>query len=559
MVCKRNQSKAILFLLFFFFYKIYCFAPYESADLIVKTNEGPVQGHFDIPNGGSIVFRGVPYAKNPPGRFVPPEPAEDRGTTVYDALNFASPCLQKDFSQNGDIVGSEDCLYLNIWIPGAANSHIFKSTVIYKKPVVIAFHDGFQGFGSGNDSSIIGNIFADGGNAIWVSVNYRLGIWGFLAHPGLSIQQGGFSGAYGTLDQILAVKWVKANIRRFGGDPDKITLYGIGGGATAVTSLISYDKLKGCAKAALIESPYVLWQQTLSHVESTYQTLINQNLNCTGFQNPVDCIKGVSDVALCDAVYPAYNMGDPFSPENFPNHIFMAPAGSITTKSILQTLKTCPPDTDITLLVGNSLNESKWYSDVVFPRSPTLAGPIVRPLILEFLKRLFPAEIGNVAGLNTAVNFVIAQYSSNWDEIVSDAQFVCSTYALLNCTKLSGFDQLYHYVISSGSTLTFETNHHGAGNPYWTKQYYHNKFGNDTHPVQRDYLISHQMDKWFNAVLKNVDPNNGQSLGPVPLSGWPKWDCIDQRYADIRDFPIPWKTLPTAFQRCEDIWFKAFV
>ena len=541
-----------------------CSNPFSETNLIVQTNEGPVQGYYDTPNGKSIRFSGIPYAETPTSRFEPPQSPSDRNNVLYDAKEFASPCLQKDLSNNGVLIGSADCLYLNIWIPGGLkNGRVFRTPLVKRKPVIVAFHDGFQAYGSGNDSNIVGNMAAHDGDIIWVTMNYRLGIWGFMAHSGLSIQQGGFSGAYGTLDQIQALKWVKANIARFGGDPGQIGLYGVGGGAEAVSTILSYEKMRGFYKFALIESPYLLWQQTLSDVENKYQLLINQNLNCSGYPNTVMCVKGVSNEELSDAIYPSlpqpyYSSGDPFEPSNFFDHIFTAPAGSITTKSTLQTIRDCPEAQDTILFIGHSMNESEWYSNSILPRSPVLNTITVEPMIREFLKRLFPIMTGNTIALNNAVNFVVTSYGSDWKRIVSDAQYVCSTYALLNSTSLGNFNRLYHYVIDSKSSMTERTNHHGSGNPYWTKIFELNRFNNVTLPDQKDYFIAFQLKNWLMAALKNDDPNKAILNGPDQFTGWPKWDRDDERYAHVEDYPILHSSHPTSFENCRNIWFKAY-
>ena len=536
-----------------------------DANLVAHTQEGPVKGYFDQPNGGSIVFRGIPYAKNPPMRFQPPEAPIDRGDTLYEAFEFQSPCTQKDFSDNGVLKGSDDCLYVNIWVPGGEeNSKIFRTTKYHKKPVIIAFHDGFQGFGSGADPSIHGSTIVNEKNVIWVTVNYRLGIWGFLAHPDLSSNSNGISGMYGALDQIQAVKWVKENIGRFGGDPDHITLYGVGGGSVAVATLLTYKGLKGYIKAAIMESPYLLWQKTLQQTQNYYENITNNNMEpCEDFGSIQQCLYEASNTQLCELFYPGdlappnYNPGDPFAPNNFQGTIFMIPTGTLTTQSILSVLKTCPPDTDVTLLIGHSISESNWYSNLIFPRSPILDDSSVTPLIEDFLETLFPSETDPTDILN-AVNFVKAQYGNNWSEIVSDAEFVCSTLQLLNCTKYGGFDRVYHYIMNTSTPMVYDLNYHGSGNFYWTKNFYENKFGNATLPIALDHKISYQKQIRMEGTSINCDPNKGLFDGFNPLTGWPKWDYETQWYSDVIDFPIPLNKEPQPFKNCVNIWYEAF-
>ncbi len=167
-----------------------------------------------ITNQGGAVFKGIPFAQPPIRELRWREPLPVRPWTgVRDAAAFASPCMQ------GGAAGadsSEDCLYLNIWTPEwPAKS---------RKAVMVWFHGGGNFAGAASDPIFDGESLARQG-VVLVTAQYRLGVFGFLAHPDLTKESAHHSsGNYGLLDQIAALRWVRDNIARFGGDPGYVTI-----------------------------------------------------------------------------------------------------------------------------------------------------------------------------------------------------------------------------------------------------------------------------------------------------------------------------------------------
>lgn len=192
---------------------------------------------------GVVAFLGVPYAAPPVGeaRWRPPAPVADwQGTR--DATKFGPAAAQEAVPQNslfhgGETVFSEDCLYLNIWSPPAV--------VQTSCPVIIWLHFGAFGFCSGQHPVTDGAAFSRRGIVV-VTLNYRLGRFGFLAHPALSQDAAsGCSGNYGLMDQIAALRWVQDNIAAFGGDSDRVTIYGASSGAFSVSALMASSHARG--------------------------------------------------------------------------------------------------------------------------------------------------------------------------------------------------------------------------------------------------------------------------------------------------------------------------
>lgn len=244
--------------------KIFCFMTILAAMLtgcsqdktIVKVEGGKVKG-VETTLEGVYVYKGIPYAAAPVGdlRWKAPQPVTPwKGVKLADT--FGAPCLQEkhqpggytsEFFFDGDPEFSEDCLYLNVWTkaPGETDR---------KLPVALWIHGGAYTSGWGWEPEMDGKVWASK-DVVLVTINYRLGVFGFLAHPFLSAEnEHHVSGNYGLLDQIAAVKWVHENIAAFGGDPDNITIVGQSAGAGSVKNLVSSPLTGGLIKKAVIQS-----------------------------------------------------------------------------------------------------------------------------------------------------------------------------------------------------------------------------------------------------------------------------------------------------------------
>src|SRR5690242_12298599 len=190
--------------------------------LVVRTDKGKVRG---FTADGADKFLGIPYAAPPVGarRWRPPAPAAS-WHGVHDATSYGSRCPQT-VSSNGPGSENEDCLYLNVFRPaGHRRRHV---------PVLVMIHGGglVNGAGDQHDGALIAR--TDG--VVVVSFNYRLGVFGFLALPGLSGEAPDHaSGDYGVLDQQAAIRWVHRNIAAFGGDPRRVTIDGESAGGWSV-------------------------------------------------------------------------------------------------------------------------------------------------------------------------------------------------------------------------------------------------------------------------------------------------------------------------------------
>ena len=249
----------------------------ENPGTLVMTAMGPIQGTI-TKDENVFNYKGIPYAKPPLGklRWSPPEET-DSWAEVKLANSYGNRCMQPDDTEDGYfnrlIEGhglnkfltylikkgvasqkpapmSEDCLYLNIRTDNIRGDKKGKKL----KPVMVWIHGGGHQFGSGNDSWYQNNTLVNKG-VVLVTINYRLGVMGYMAHPSLSKSDpNGVSGNYGTLDQIAALEWVQKNINSFGGDPNNVTIFGESAGAWSVTELMATPLAGGLFHKAIGQS-----------------------------------------------------------------------------------------------------------------------------------------------------------------------------------------------------------------------------------------------------------------------------------------------------------------
>lgn len=213
----------------------------------VETSSGRVAGTALA--SGVRAYLGVPFAAPPTGdlRWAPPKPSHWTG--IFNADRKGPACIQvlrpHDINHYfGEEATGEDCLTLNLWTNAKAGE---------KRPVVVFIYGGGFTIGSSGMANYDGEAMANAG-AVFVNFNYRVGALGFLAHPELTKEQGGASGNYGLMDQTLALQWVRDNIAKFGGDPDKVVIMGQSAGAGSVAAQVLAPAARGLFRAAVMSS-----------------------------------------------------------------------------------------------------------------------------------------------------------------------------------------------------------------------------------------------------------------------------------------------------------------
>jgi len=243
----------------------------EQSRPVVQTTAGSVEG---IVKDATVYYLGIPYAEPPVGklRWQPPQPKQPwKG--VLDATEYQNHCIQfplnKTVQVGALINASEDCLFLNVYTRRAEISRDNR-----RKPVMVWIHGGANIIGASDYTDPAPLL--ETGDVIVVSMNYRLGAFGFMAHPALAAEGHPFAN-YGVLDQQLALKWVRDNISRFGGDPLNVTIFGISAGGLNVTTHLISPGSAGLFQKAIIQSgAYLLDTPSLSYSEGLGTSVANR-------------------------------------------------------------------------------------------------------------------------------------------------------------------------------------------------------------------------------------------------------------------------------------------
>lgn len=254
-----KNTLPLLLTLYFFIFSNYTFAHNKKillANKSVTVTGGRVQG--SLSDHGVLSFRGIPYAAPPIGELrwkapQPPLPWEGtRNATHFGPRPVQESNLLYEFRSKEM---SEDCLYLNVWTSARSNQE--------KRPVYVFIHGGSFIHGDGSQPAYDGESMAEQG-IVYVSINYRLGVFGFMSHPELSQESGyGGSGNYGLLDQVAALEWIKKNISQFGGDPNRVTIGGESVGAQSVSAHLVSSLSRGLFSAAIAESGSLIDVRTM--------------------------------------------------------------------------------------------------------------------------------------------------------------------------------------------------------------------------------------------------------------------------------------------------------
>ncbi|TPQ16117.1 carboxylesterase/lipase family protein [Streptomyces sporangiiformans] len=259
---------------------------------LVRTEQGWVRGET---TAEGRQFLGIPYAQQPVGDLRWREPRSvERWQGVRAARDFGNRCVQTKSWDPGyeEPSHTEDCLDLNVYVPEGAG----------RRPVMVWLHGGGLTAGAGED--IVPDTFARQTGTVVVTVNYRLGAMGFLAAAGLDREtRDGVSGNFGMLDQRAALRWVRANIGRFGGDPGRVTIAGESAGGRSVCTQMASPMSRGLYRAGIVQSGAYEDCAARTHKEAVTQgAAFMKKLGCTS----VACLRGKSakEVLAAQAGFP---------------------------------------------------------------------------------------------------------------------------------------------------------------------------------------------------------------------------------------------------------------
>jgi para-nitrobenzyl esterase len=388
---------------------------------VVATADGAVGGKT---TSGTDEFLGIPYAAPPVGplRWRPPQPPA-RWAGVRDATQFAPHCPQPP-SPFGVASTSEDCLYLNVFTPAGSRAdarHL---------PVMVWIHGGSLLVGESDDYDPAALVRH---GVIVVTINYRLGALGFLAHPALAGRPGGASGNYGLMDQQAALRWVQRNIGQFGGNPRNVTIFGeSAGGLSTLAQLVSKGAL-GLFSQAIVESgSYDLTQAPLATAEAAGEA----------FATKVGC---ASQTAACLRSLPVSTIVD--------NEDFSGYEPDIDGTVLTQSIGTALASGQFNRVpVIDGTNHDEWRLFVALSQLPPEDGP---PVTAANYQAMIAATLGVPAA---AAAVIAAQYPLSDYSSPSVALGAVGTDAIFACPALTADQSLSKYV----PTYAYEFNDENA-------------------------------------------------------------------------------------------------
>jgi para-nitrobenzyl esterase len=475
------------------------FASYgDSSGPLVRTESGVVEGK----QAGPVqIFLGIPYSAPPVGelRWKPPAPAA-KWTGVRKATEFGAHCMQGPVY--GDITfrdsgGSEDCLYLNVWTPAKTSEA--------RLPVMVWIHGGGFQAGSTSETRQDGEQLAQQGVVV-VSMNYRLGIFGFLVHPDLAKEsKRNSAGNYGLLDQVAALQWVHQNISAFGGDPSNVTIFGESAGSFSVSALMASPVAKGLFQKAIGESGAAFSSASLLFEPLTIREDKDSKL--------VSSTLGLQSVAELRAV-PAQKLLDSFfKPGGDNNFAFDPDVDGYFLPESLPVIFAAGKQNDVPLLAGWNHDEGSY--EVVFsPQKPTVdsmkstAEKEFGAKAAEFL-RLYPANTD-------------AQALRSMEDFAGDRFIAWSTWNWMEAQSKTGKQPIYHYRFDLAQPSDPKGPQLGAFHSSEIVYVFGQLDSNtNVHWRPSDRQLSADMQKYWANFARSGDPNgNG-------LPKWPAYSSAD--------------------------------
>jgi para-nitrobenzyl esterase len=461
----------------------------QQAPAVAVTG-GKIQGSAF--SGGGAVFKGIPFAAAPVGdlRWREPMPVKP-WPGVRDATKFAARCMQ-----NGSDV-SEDCLYLNVWAPEWPSKS--------RRPVMLWVHGGGNFAGASSEAIFDGERLARRG-VVLVSANYRLGVFGFFAHPELTVESPHHaSGNYGLMDQVAALKWVRENIERFGGDPRDVTIFGESAGALDINVLLTSPLTKGLFTRLIAESGPVVAPPSLADGEKKGLS-VAANLKTDSMK----ALRAIRAEDLQKATGQGLSFLGPL--------LGVVVDGWVLPKPPLEVFKD-RQEHRVSLLIGTNARE---LSRPFFPVAGLKEGIGAQfgPLTAKALQ-VYHVPDGQEDTLDPL-------FGSNMAQWATDSQFRCGTVAELLWHSQAG-NMSYQFQFSrvpSGREAVGAA--HGSELPYvFGTLLAAGRAANAPKYGATDEAVSEQIQQYWTNFAKTSNPNAGS------LAKWPKFDPASRAYMDL--------------------------
>ncbi len=452
---------------------------------IVKTTSGKVSG---LDNNGIQVFKGIPFAAPPVGdlRWKAPQPVTPwngvKKCVAFGASPVQAPpvpfmCWSEEYLIPKEPIG-EDCLYLNVWAP--------KKSTTKKAVLVYIYGGGFRTGGAG--CAIYDGTAMAKKDIVFVTINYRVGVFGFLAHPELSKESANkTSGNYALLDMIAALKWVKENIASFGGDPSRVTIAGQSAGAFAVNFLAASPLAKGLIHGAIAESGGSILPSSIRpamHLPQAEATGID-------FAKSLGC-NSIADLRVKSA--------DEILNAN-PGAIGPFEDGYVVPTSMLQTYLNGKQN-DIPTILGWNLDDK------------IMGPPVPAKQFEEDIKKQFGANAEKLLSQYPATNDAIAAASQG--DLSRDQTFGVQGYTWASLQSEHGKAPIYVYSFNRKLPPSSPANDFGAFHTGEVPYAYNNLHTVNNRPFTKaDFELADQMSSYWSNFAKTGNPNG------AALLNWP--------------------------------------
>ena len=486
--------------------------------------EGGSLSGVSSPDGVVRAFKGIPYARAPVGdlRWRAPQRVEP-WHCIRPADEFSPRCIQPSRAENsigffGTEPEREDCLYLNVWTAAVSNDE--------KRPVMVWFHGGAYYLGSGALSIFNGENLARNG-VVLVTVNFRLGRLGFLAHPELSGESPHrSSGNYGLLDQLAALRWVQENIAAFGGDPERVTPFGQSVGSFSVSCFMISPLAKGLFQRAIGQSGAAFGPVTdSSGTGDCTQSLAHAE------QSGLALARALGAGTIADLrARPARELQLAFRGEGpNPGAVFdpsLATPGAWDTSYAITDGYVLPESgykifaegrqNDVPLLTGTTANEG-----ATMPATKTLQAYVARARaefgdMADSFLRLYPAATDGEAGDASKT-------------AIGDRNFIAQNWIWVRMQAQTGKSKAWYYRFNRVPPIPASANYlenpadgfgafHGAEIPY----VYRNFAARNWPWLPADRNLSDSMSSYWVNFAANGDPNG------AGLPAWPAFDPLSQ-------------------------------
>ena len=450
----------------------------------VVTTSGTVHG---VSVGASWKYLGVPFAAPPVGalRFAAPA-AASCATTEIDASAFGPQCPQLD--ANGNYVGAEDCLHVNVWAPAA---------VAAPRPVMVWIHGGANAVGFTSDPLYDGQHLAEAGDLVVVTVEYRLGQLGFVDHATLAAESPA-SGNFGLLDQIAALQWVHDNIAGFGGDPANVTVFGESAGGRDTCSVVAAPSAAGLFQRSIIESGGCGGLPTRAIAEVQGNTFVTA-AGCSTASDVPACLRALTAEAVIRAASPdpSILVSTPYQPTIDGTIQPVQPSVALAAGTA----------NHVPFMVGSNAQET----GAAVPAVPDEAT----------YEQLVTTQFGATLGAK-----VLAQYPASsfptpraaYVRVTTDARFVCPSRTIAKNAAMGQTEPVYRYFFEYSDSPVGAV--HGLEIPF-----VFGTFGGilvngvPYQPTAADLAVS--------AAIEADWTSFARAGTPAGTPTWPSWDATD--------------------------------